>query len=119
MGNWDLGYQSYDAYECFIYDDIDVLDNMREIPKIGYFTEEFSFPTVFEDGVEWMAIKPNEIETMKPHIEKMSGDVCVFGLGIGYFAYMVSEKKDVKSVTVVVHLLFTSDKSFVASILVL
>lgn len=101
MGNWDLGYQSYDAYECFIYDDINVLDNMREIPKIGYFTEGFSFPTVFEDGVEWMAIKPNEIETMKLHIEKMSGDVCVFGLGIGYFAYMVSEKKDVKSVTVV------------------
>lgn len=101
MGNWDLGYQSYDAYECFIYDDIDVLDNMREIPKIGYFTEEFPFPTVFEDGVEWMAIKPNEIETMKSHIAKMSGDVCVFGLGIGYFAYMVSEKADVKSVTVV------------------
>ena len=22
--NWELGYQSYDPYECFIYDDIDV-----------------------------------------------------------------------------------------------
>lgn len=101
VGTWELGYQSYQPYEGFIYDDIEVLDNFREIPKIGFFSEEFSFPTVFEDGVEWMAIKPNEIETMKPHIEKMSGDVCVFGLGIGYFAYMVSEKADVASVTIV------------------
>ena len=101
VSTWELGYQSYQPYEGFVYDDIDVLGNYREIPKIGFFTEEFSFPTVFEDGVEWMAIKPNEIETMKPHIEKMWGDVCVFGLGIGYFAYMVSEKTNVSSVTVV------------------
>lgn len=100
-GNWDFGYQSYEPFEGFIYDDIDIEENMREIPKIGFFTQKFSFPTVFEDGVEWMAIKPNEIETMKPHIEKISGDVCVFGLGIGYFAYMASEKSEVKSVTVI------------------
>ncbi len=101
VSTWELGYQSYQPYEGFIYDDIDVLDNFREIPKIGFFPEEFSFPTVFEDGVEWMAIKPNEIETMKPHIEKMVGDVCVFGLGIGYFAYMISEKPEVSSITIV------------------
>ncbi|MBQ3040355.1 MAG: hypothetical protein IJD42_02035 [Clostridia bacterium] len=101
VSTWELGYQAYQPYEGFIYDDIDVLDDYREIPKVGFFSEKFSFPTVFEDGVEWMAIKPNEIETMKPHIEKMSGDVCVFGLGIGYFAYMVSEKSDVTSVTIV------------------
>ena len=101
VGTWELGYQSYQPYEGFVYDDIDVLEGYREIPKIGFFSEEFSFPTVFEDGVEWMAIKPNEIETMKPHIEKISGDVCVFGLGIGYFAYMASEKIDVSSVTII------------------
>ena len=101
VSTWELGYQSYQPYEGFIYDDIDVLENFREIPKIGFFPEEFSFPTVFENGVEWMAIKPNEIETMKPHIEKMVGDVCVFGLGIGYFAYMISEKPEVNSITIV------------------
>ncbi len=101
LGDWELGYQKYQPYEGFIYDDITVLDNFREIPKIGFFSEEFSFPTVYENGVEWMAIKPNEIETMKPHIEKMWGDVAVFGLGIGYFAYMVSQKSDVSSVTVI------------------
>ncbi len=101
IGNWALGYQTYAPYEGFIYDDIDVMPNYREIPKIGFFSEEFSFPTVYENGVEWMAIKPNEIETMRPHIEKMSGDVVVFGLGLGYFAYMASIKNEVTSVTVV------------------
>ncbi len=101
VGTWDLGYQSYQPYEGFIYDDIEVLPNFREIPKIGFFDEEFSFPTVYENGVEWMAIKPNEIETMKPHIEKMSGDVAVFGLGLGYFPYMISLKESVNSITII------------------
>ncbi|MBQ7906556.1 MAG: hypothetical protein IJ309_01130 [Clostridia bacterium] len=98
---WELGYQSYEPYEGFIWDDIIIDSDYREIPQIGFFREKFSFPTVFENGVEWMAIKPNEIETMKPHLEKMRGDVCVFGLGIGYFAYMASLKPEVKSITIV------------------
>ena len=72
-----------------------------EIPQIGFFNEEFSFPTVFEDGREWMAIKPNEIETMKVPIEKANGKVVTFGLGMGYFAYMASLKENVSSVTIV------------------
>lgn len=103
VGAWDLGYQAYQPYEGFIYDDIKVENDYREIPQIGFFSEEFSFPTVYENGVEWMAIKPNEIETMKPYIEKMSGDVAVFGLGLGYFAYMISQKENVKTITIVEH----------------
>ncbi len=99
-GNWDLGYQSYEAYEGFIYKDLEI-KGYTEIPQIGYFDEEFSFPTVYENGREWMAIKPNEIETMKVPIEKARGSVLVYGLGIGYFAYMVSQKESVESVTVV------------------
>ncbi|MBO5909678.1 MAG: hypothetical protein J6Q67_08035 [Clostridia bacterium] len=48
-----------------------------------------------------MAIKPNEIETMRAHIEAAHGNVVTLGLGMGYFAYMVSEKSDVSSVTVI------------------
>lgn len=101
IGTWQLGYQSYLPYEGFIYDDIELLPNFREIPKIGFFSEEFTFPTVFEDGVEWMAIKPNEIETMNPHLEKMAGSVAVFGLGMGYFAYMASLKDEVSDITII------------------
>ena len=100
-GNWDFGYQSYQPYEGFIYRDLAFTGDYVEIPQIGYFDEKFSFPTVFENGREWMAIKPNEIETMKKPIEKAKGRVLVYGLGIGYFAYMVSEKNEVDSVTVI------------------
>ncbi|MBE6673773.1 MAG: hypothetical protein E7596_01550 [Ruminococcaceae bacterium] len=100
-GNWNLGYQTYKPYEGFIYRDIETLPNYTEIPQIGYFNTEFSYPTVFENGIEWMAIKPNEIETMKAPIEKARGRVLVYGLGIGYFAYMVSLKQEVESVTIV------------------
>lgn len=101
LGTWQLGYQSYLPYEGFIYKDIDLLSNWREIPQIGFFDKEFTFPTVFEDGIEWMAIKPNEIETMAPHLEKMAGSVAVFGLGMGYFAYMASLKDEVDSITII------------------
>ena len=99
-GNWDLGYQSYEAYEGFIYRDLETV-GYTEIPQVGYFDEKFSFPTVYENGREWMAIKPNEIETMRAPIEKAQGRVLVYGLGIGYFAFMVSQKQNVESVTII------------------
>lgn len=100
-GSWSLGYQSYKPYEGFIYQDIITESNYTEIPQIGYFDKEFSYPTVFENGREWMAIKPNEIETMKAPIKNAGGRVLVYGLGIGYFAYMVSEKNEVERINVV------------------
>lgn len=99
--NWNLGYQSYKPYEGFIYRDIITESDYTEIPQIGYFDKDFSYPTVFENGIEWMAIKPNEIETMKEPIKNARGRVLVYGLGIGYFAYMVSEKNEVDAITVV------------------
>ena len=48
-----------------------------------------------------MTITPNEIETMKEAVDKASGNVLTFGLGLGYYAYMVSEKENVESVTIV------------------
>lgn len=100
-GNWDFGYQSYAPYEGFIYRDIECLENYIEIPQVGFFAEKFTFPTVFEGGREWMAIKPNEIETMKLPIEKARGSVLIYGLGMGYYAYMVSQKDEVESVCIV------------------
>lgn len=100
IGTWTLSHQTYAPYEVFVRDDY-ILDGEREICALGFFDTEFSFPTVFENGVEWMAIKPNEIETMKEPINKANGKVVAFGLGLGYFAYMTSIKNDVSSVTVI------------------
>ena len=48
-----------------------------------------------------MALKPNEVETMKDAIAKVHGSVTVFGLGLGYFTYMVARKENVSEVRVV------------------
>ncbi|MBP7460627.1 MAG: hypothetical protein KBA26_05015 [Candidatus Delongbacteria bacterium] len=103
IGQWRLTYQSYLPYEAFVYDDIMVEPDFREIPRIGFFNQEFRFPVVMEHGHEWMAIKPNEIETMQPVIDAVEGDVVTFGLGLGYFTYMASLKENVRHVTVVEH----------------
>lgn len=100
-GGWTLSYQNYVPYEGFVRDDYTLYDNYKEVCNIGFFDEEFSFPTVFENGVEWMAIKPNEIETMNEPINRAHGRVITFGLGMGYFAYMASLKDEVLGVTIV------------------
>ena len=101
VGNCSLGYETYEPYECFVCNESICVGDFTEIPQIGFFDNRFSFPAVFENGVEWMAIKPNEIETMREHIEKAHGKVVAFGLGLGYFAYMASEKESVSGVTII------------------
>ena len=99
--HWKFTHYSYRPYEAFICNDIDIDKNLREVPQIGFFRERFAYPAVEQDGREWMAVKPSEIETMRAPIEKATGRVVTFGLGLGYFAYMVSEKPDVTSLDIV------------------
>lgn len=101
VDKWELYYDSYKPYEAFIYNDFIVTPEFREIPRLGFFDTDFKFPAVRENGTEWMAIKPNEVETMQAAIDEVCGNVVVLGLGLGYFAYMASQKPDVKVVTIV------------------
>ena len=48
-----------------------------------------------------MSISPNEVFTMDQPIKKAKGKVLTLGCGMGYFAYMVSLKEDVESITIV------------------
>lgn len=100
-GHWNLKYEHYAPYEAFVCADIVTEDDFRETPQIGFFNREFSFPAVMQDDNEWMAIKPNEIETMRLPIGAVAGRVITFGLGMGYFAYHASEKDTVEQVTIV------------------
>ena len=99
--HWKFTHYSYRPYEAFICNDIDIDRNLREVPQIGFFRERFAYPAVEQDGREWMAVKPSEIETMRAPIEEATGRVVTCGLGLGYFAYMVSEKPDVTSLDIV------------------
>ena len=100
-GTWKMGYKTLRAYEAFTSDDLKVMTDGREIPQIGFFTEDFRAPIVEENGREWMTVTPSEINTMAADIEAAYGKVAVFGLGLGYYAFMVSEKPDVSEVVVI------------------
>lgn len=100
-GKWKMGYKNIEAYELFTSDDLKVLPDGREIPQVGFFTEDFRAPIVEENGREWMTVTPSEINTMTADIKAAFGKVAVFGLGLGYYAFMASEKPEVTEVVVV------------------
>lgn len=101
VGRWAFQQQKYKPYEAFVYKDLKKLADGRVLPQIGFFEKTFSYPAVLENNREWMLITPNEIETMKAPIVAAHGKVLTFGLGLGYYAYMVSEKENVSSITIV------------------
>lgn len=101
IGQWQLTHQSYAPYELFLRDDLILTEDLRQIPALGYFAEAFSYPSVLQDGREWMSIKPSEIESSQAAIDAAFGHVVTFGLGLGYFAFMAARKPEVASVTVV------------------
>ena len=101
QGRWEMTRMAYEPYELFVRDDLLCLPDGREIPRLGYFEERFAYPAVLEGGREWMTVTPNEVATMAPALAQVRGHVAVMGLGLGYFAFMASEKDDVRAVTVV------------------
>ncbi len=100
-GHWQFTTEEYLPFEAFVCGNPIREADGREIPQIGYFPEKFRFPAVWENGIEWMAVKPNEITTMKEPIAEAQGRVVAFGLGLGYFAFHAARKPNVSSVTVV------------------
>jgi hypothetical protein len=101
IGNSELKYEKYKPFEGFVCNDIITTKEGRQIPQIGFFESEFKFPALLENERIWMTITPNEIETMKEPVDGAFGHVLTHGLGLGYYAYMVSEKENVETVTVV------------------
>ena len=95
-----LKYIDYEPYQLFAYDDIS-LDGDKENSRIGYFDHKFSYLALTEGNNIWMSLNPNEIETMKPYIEKAKGNVLVLGLGMGYVPFMMALKQEVKSITII------------------
>ncbi len=100
-GKYHLIKDQYDPFQLFPLDDITVNDTFCETSNIGYFKEKFSFLALYEKQNIWMSLNPNEINTMKPYIERAKGNVLVLGLGLGYYPFMISLKDDVTSVTII------------------
>ena len=99
-GKYALKFIDYAPYQLFAYDDIKI-NGYKEYSQIGYFDHKFSYLALTEGGNIWMSLNPNEIETMKPYINKAKGNVLVLGLGMGYVPFMLSLKNCVKSITII------------------
>ena len=101
--NYELSTDFYYPYELFVASEVtvDSENYYKETNKLSYFDEKFNYLALKEGGKTWMSLIPHEIETMDEDIKKANGNVLVLGLGLGYFSYMISEKEDVKSVTII------------------
>ena len=99
-GKYALRYIDYEPYQLFAYDDIK-MNGYKEYSQIGYFDKPFSYLALTQGNNVWMSLNPNEIETMRPYINKGRGHVLVLGLGMGYVPFMLSLKNCVQDVTIV------------------
>ena len=103
IGNYALEYLSYKEGQPLPLDDIQVDEKNGYIERtpIGFLDGNLQYLSLSYKGVTWMCITPNEINTMKPHIDQAKGKVLVFGLGLGYYPFMVSLKDEVKDIYIV------------------
>lgn len=99
--SYHLYYKNYDKYECFIYDESKITSEYKEINKIGCFKDSFKFLALDKDDVTWMSVIPHEINTMKNDIKDAKGNVLIYGLGLGYFLFSITNKNEVKSIKVI------------------
>lgn len=99
-GDVTLGGALYARGEIFQYDMPDFTSPLV-VPKLGFFTRPVSFPAVYEGDVPWVSVCPSEINSMAADVRRARGRVLVLGLGLGYYAYRVSELDAVESVTVI------------------
>lgn len=104
QGDFELRYHDSMPYELDIYNVPKRLEQIPvDIPRISCFIEKFKFPVIFQKSIQstWMSVSPNEVFTMEKPIKQAKGKVLTLGCGMGYFAYMVSLKAEVESVTIV------------------
>lgn len=101
VGNWELRGEAYEAYRGVVFGDIIIEEDFTEIPPLCFFEKRFEFPAVLEGGNEWMTLTPVDLDTSEEAIREAHGKVITFGLGLGYYTYMVSEKPEVEKITVV------------------
>jgi hypothetical protein len=90
----------YEAYQAFPCGDLYFENNKLRAP-LGFFRTAFRYPAITKGGREWMTVTPNEIRTMQTAVDAARGNVLVYGLGLGYFAYMAAVKDEVETLTVV------------------
>ena len=99
---WSLKTKTLKAFSLFPYEEeYHYGDNATLKMNLGFFDQDYSYPTISLYDQEWMSLNPFEIRTMQIPIALAKGKVLTLGLGLGYFAYMAHLKEDVKEVHIV------------------
>lgn len=75
--------------------------HLESYVDMGYFDRSVNIPILKENGEIWMSPTIAEQRSMQEDIDKATGKVLTFGLGIGYYSYMCLMKENVESVTIV------------------
>ncbi len=99
-GKYLLTNQSYEKGEILQYA-FPLMEDGVYIPRLAYFTKKTNFPTIYEKNVPWMSVIPSEITSMEQPIAHARGNMLVLGLGLGYYAYRIGQKKEVSKITIV------------------
>ena len=68
---------------------------------IAMFDKDYIYPSISLYDQEWMSLNQHEIRTMETPIALARDKVLTLGLGLGYFAFMASNKEEVKEVHIV------------------
>lgn len=104
QGDYELLYHKFMPYEVDIYSPPKRLEKVHiDVPRISCFTQTFQYPAICQTSIKstWMSVTPNEVYTMADAIANAKGKVLTLGCGMGYFAYMVSQKDEVEAVTII------------------
>lgn len=79
------------------------LKTMRQVNSYFVCNETLRFPGLVEGNKTtcWMTVEPYEIQSFEPFINEATGNILLIGCGLGYVAYMLSRKENVRSITIV------------------
>lgn len=99
---WELSQKTLKAYSIFpCEEEYHFGGNSILKMSLGFFDQDYTYPTISLYDREWMSLNPFEIRTMQMPLQIAKGKVLTLGLGLGYFAYMAHLKEEVKEVHIV------------------
>lgn len=79
------------------------LETLELMPSYFVCDRILKFPAIIENdnNLCWMSVEPSEIESFRPLVDRAEGSILLGGCGLGYIAYMLSEKENVNDIEIV------------------
>lgn len=100
-GELSFEMQAYEPFVPFVLGEKRVGPLYEEVTPLGYVAAKLLYPALRKGKTNWMEVIPHEIATMEEYVTQAKGDILLYGLGLGYVAYMCGRKKEVTSLTII------------------